>query len=76
MITRRYRIGSDVIPIQEVENLHVVRIYCDVGDISRFVKQKLPEEELEKYADCTFVPIDISWNHQDLVYEMMFVPAK
>lgn len=53
-----------------------IKVYCTLIDFSKYVKAKLPEEDLERFKDCTFVPIKLGLNEADMSIEALIVPVK
>lgn len=74
--SRRYRIREDNIEVQEVNGMMATKVFWDIYDFSRFIKERLKESDRERFADCTFIPIDISVNTHDLTLEATILATK
>lgn len=70
---RRQRIKSDEFIVQEVNGMHVVKVYFEISELSDILKEKLSESDRERFKDSLFVPVKISVNDDDFTVEASFV---
>ena len=74
---RRYRVGGDgILQVQEVDGMKMMKVYCDINDIGRYIKTKLSKEDRERFADCDFIPVDISFDNHDMTYTTTLVVSR
>ena len=71
----RNRIGGDQYPVQEVDGMHVVRIYASADDFTRFLKSKMSEEQRKEFEDCQWFPMRISIEN-DMTVDFTFMAIK
>lgn len=55
--------------------MHVIKVYLTAKDFDEFIKNHLSKEDLERFADCEWVPVKISVTDQ-MEIEVTAVPAK
>lgn len=48
---RRQRIKSDEFIVQEVNGMHVVKVYFEISELSDILKEKLSESDRERFKD-------------------------
>lgn len=56
---RRERIGNELLTVQEVDEMHIVRIYATADDFTKYISSKLSEEEQKKFEDYKWFPIRV-----------------
>lgn len=57
-------------------SLSAIQLYYPLTDFSDYVKNRLTQEAKEHFADCTFVPLKIGFNEQNMCIETIVVPVK
>lgn len=55
--------------------MHAIKVVMTTEDFDKFIKNHLDAGDVEKYADCTWIPAKISITDL-LEIEVLAVPAK
>ena len=58
------------------KGLPIINVYCTLTEFDDYVKSKLAKEDLDKFKDCTFVPLKLGLNETDMSIEALIVPVK
>lgn len=58
------------------KGMPIINVYCTLDEFSCHVKGKLTKENLDKFKDCTFVPLKLGLNETDMSVEALIVPVK
>ena len=70
-MTTRYNFNS-----QLISPTHGVNMYTTYDQIDRFVKERLSEEDLEKFNNCKFMPYSIKQTMDGVEVQLMPVLFK
>ena len=57
-------------------SLSAIQIYCSLTEFSDYIKHKLTQDAKEHFLDCTFTPLKIWFNEQNMCIETIVVPVK
>lgn len=68
----RQRIDGGNFIVQEVDGMYVVKVYFSLDELNNRVKEKLSDNDREKFKDCCFLPIKIGIRDDDLTLEATF----
>lgn len=55
--------------------MHAIKVFVTAEDFDKFIKNHLDAGDVEKYADCTWIPVKVSITDL-LEIEVLAAPAK
>lgn len=58
------------------KGMPIMNVYCTLHEFSDHIKSRLTEEDLDKFEDCTFVPLKIDLDESNLCINALIVPVK
>lgn len=57
------------------KGMPIMNLYCTLDEFSDYVKKRLTKEDLDRFKDCTFVPLKLDLD-RDLYINALIVPVK
>ena len=58
------------------KGMPIMNVYCTLNEFSDHIKRRLTKEDLDKFKDCTFVPLKLDLDEKDLYINALIVPVK
>ena len=58
------------------KGMPIMNVYCTLDEFSNIIKRMLTKEDLNRFEDCTFVPLKLDLDAKDLYINALIVPVK
>ena len=58
------------------KGMPIMNVYCTLDEFSNIIKRRLTKEDLNRFEDCTFVPLKLDLDAKDLYINALIVPVK
>ena len=56
----RENIKNELLTVQEVDGMHVVRVYATIEDFTNFLRSKMSDEQLKEFDEYHWFPTRIA----------------
>ncbi len=58
------------------KGMPIMNVSCTLNEFSGYIKRKLTKEDLDRFKDCTFVPLKLDLDERDLCINALIVPVE
>lgn len=56
----RENIKNELFTVQEVDGMHVVRVYATIEDLTKFLRSKMSDEQLKEFDEYYWFPTRVA----------------